>query len=117
MLKNGSSASFAVSVSTGSSTAASLAVRWPLTSAACGFVWLLFFRRKTSLSGVRPTRVTSILAVMLTIVVVMAGCGGGSSATPTPPVLLTTPAGTYTLQIVASDGTTSHTQAIQLVVQ
>jgi hypothetical protein len=117
VLKNGSSASFAVSVSTGSSTAASLAVRWPLTSAACGFVWLLFFRRKTSLSGVRPTRVTSIVAVMLTIVVVMAGCGGGSSATPTPPVLLTTPAGTYTLQIVASDGTTSHTQAIQLVVQ
>jgi hypothetical protein len=51
------------------------------------------------------------------------GCGGsqgsGSSGSPTPPVqaLKVTPAGTYTITVVATSGAVSHSNQITLVVQ
>jgi hypothetical protein len=70
----------------------------------------------------RARIVTLILAAA--IAVCGLGCGGGSSAGSTPivpppvtPSANTTPAGTYTLQVTASGGTTSQSVPLTLVVQ
>jgi hypothetical protein len=55
---------------------------------------------------------SAILAAMLGAI----GCGGGSSSTTSPTPSLT-PQGTYTLQIVATEGATTHSLPITLVVQ
>jgi hypothetical protein len=54
------------------------------------------------------------------IACVLLGCGGSSSNSTTPPPTTstqTTPAGTYTLQVVASSGSFSQTQKLTLIVQ
>ena len=44
------------------------------------------------------------------------GCGGGSSSTPPPPVT-GTPAGSYTITVTATSGSTTATTPLTLVVQ
>lgn len=49
----------------------------------------------------------------------LSGCGGGGSATPTQPsspAMTTVAPGTYTIQVVASDGATTQKTAVTLVV-
>jgi hypothetical protein len=73
--------------------------------------------RKPVLRTSKP-QAFGLAVVMLACLIVgggMVGCGGGGTVV-TPPVT-TSPTGTYSLQIVASDGTTSQTQTITLVVQ
>jgi hypothetical protein len=61
------------------------------------------------------------LFTSLTILVLIAslGCGGGSShATPTPaPPIISTPAGTYSVVVTASSGTTTSQSGFTLTVQ
>jgi hypothetical protein len=46
------------------------------------------------------------------------GCGGGSSSTPPPPPPVTgTPAGTYTITVTATSGSTTATTPLTLIVQ
>lgn len=54
-------------------------------------------------------------AISLAILASLSSCGGGSTSQSTPPS--DTPKGTYTLQVVATEGTTSHSQPITLVVK
>jgi CSLREA domain-containing protein len=53
--------------------------------------------------------------VVIAIVAGMAGCGGGHKLVPNPTT--GTPAGTYTVTVTATSGTTSHTGTITLIVQ
>jgi hypothetical protein len=50
---------------------------------------------------------------------VMAGCGGGSNSTPpaTPPPTAKVAPGTYTIQIIATDGITTAKTPLSLIVQ
>ena len=119
-LTPGSAGNFAVSVATAASTSASLAKSFSLTTATCGFVWLLGLpialrKRKSQFSAVGRFSILLVGIVSLVISAGIAGCGGGSSSQTTPPSV--TPKGTYILQVVATEGTTSHSQSITLVVQ
>jgi hypothetical protein len=56
--------------------------------------------------------------VALVGAIALSGCSGGGSGSSTPqPTAHTTPAGNYTINVVANSGSTSHTTAITLVVQ
>ena len=66
----------------------------------------------------RTLRVALSLALILMPIAaatVLVGCGGGGS-TPPPPPASGTPAGTYTLTVAATSGTTTATTALTLVV-
>ena len=52
---------------------------------------------------------------MLVVLALIVGCGGGSSSTK-PPVQSGTPAGTYTIVVSATSGSTTHTQNLTLTV-
>jgi hypothetical protein len=52
---------------------------------------------------------------MLAVLALMVACGGGSSSTK-PPVQTGTPAGTYTIVVSATSGSTTHTQNLTLTV-
>ena len=60
----------------------------------------------------------SVCLVLMPIVAatLLVGCGGGSSSTPPPPVT-GTPAGTYTITVTATSGSTTATTQLTLVVQ
>jgi len=119
-LASGQSANFTVTVNTGTS-AVSLAARLHVLWAVCGFGWLLTFplfrrRRRSNLfaSALFSRQIPLVLGFLL-IATEVAGCGGGSYSPPPTPA--TTPPGTYTLQIVATEGTVTHSQSITLIVQ
>jgi len=64
----------------------------------------------------RRKLMTQLLAGLLFVVVVsMLGCGGSSSTTQ--PIQRGTPAGTYTVVVTGSSGSTSHSQNLTLTVQ
>lgn len=120
-LTPGSTGSFTVTVVTTASASASLVTHFSIATATCGFVWLLGLpqalrKRKSGVSGADLFSTVLGGVLSLAISACLVGCGGGSSpATTTPPSV--TPKGSYTLQVVATQGTTSHTQSITLVVQ
>jgi hypothetical protein len=120
-LTGGSTATFSVNVRTVGSQSAALLMRFSFASAACGFVWLLCLpitlgRNKGFSSGVGLRRLLLLGSAILAAMLGAIGCGGGSSSTTSPTPSLT-PQGTYTLQIVATEGATTHSQPITLVVQ
>jgi hypothetical protein len=119
-LSRASAASFTVKVTTGVSRSAALLTHLPIATAACGFVWILglpwFLRRaKTRLSSTGTFCLMLLGLASVAITVGLVGCGGGSSSPAIAPS--TTPSGTYTLQIVATEGAVSSSQPITLVVQ
>lgn len=119
-LTPGSIGSFTVTVLTTASGSASLVTHLSIATATCGFVWLLGLPQvlRKRKSGVSASGLFSIVlggVVSLAISACLVGCAGGSSRPTTP--LSVTPKGSYTLQVVATQGTTSHTQSITLVVQ
>jgi hypothetical protein len=64
----------------------------------------------------------SLLSTLLCIVtlagaIALSGCSGGSPSSAPQATVHATPAGNYTINVVASSGSTSHTTAITLVVQ
>ena len=56
-----------------------------------------------------------LFALVFVLLIGMVGCGGGSSSTK-PPVQTGTPAGTYTIVVSATSGSTTHTQNLTLTV-
>jgi hypothetical protein len=76
---------------------------------AVGSLWLTRGRRRL-ISVLGPLATLAMVALLL-----MVGCGGGSTSTP-PPVHTGTPAGTYTIVVTATSGSTTHTQNLTLTV-
>jgi len=118
-LAAGGSANFTVTVSTTAVKTASLAQRSNITMAGLGWLSLvsvpvlLLLRRQLFVS----TR--SLCAIGAFIVLAgFAGCGGGGQmggSQPANPAV--TPAGTYTLTVTASAGSTTVAQKLTLIVQ
>jgi hypothetical protein len=73
-----------------------------------GALWCASRRRKL----LRP----AITVVMVVAQAALIGCGGGSSTTTTP-TQRGTPAGSYTLVVTATSGSTSHSQNLALIVK
>jgi hypothetical protein len=58
------------------------------------------------------------LVMLVMVLAVAAGCGGSSSSQPCPtPAATTVAPGTYTIQVIVSDGTNTARQPLTLVVQ
>jgi len=83
-----------------------------LSSVAFGLLTFAFARR-------RRWQGIAIL-IFAGITCISCGGGGGGGSTPTPPssggTTLTTPSGTYTITVIASDGTLQHNVQVGLVV-
>jgi hypothetical protein len=123
-LTSGSTANFTVSVATNVSGSTFLLPRrlprdWPryFPTIPVGLLWLLallLLRKLHQQIGRTPAmRLQWASAVAIILIAPFAGCGGGSVTTAPAAV---TPAGTYTLDINATQGSVSHTQTITLVV-
>jgi hypothetical protein len=113
-LAGGKTATFTVTIATEAPQAAELLSKFG--AGLAGILLLLpWWRRR----GITPRFLYSIL---LLLTAGLAGCGGGSgSGTTTPtqpgsPSPATVTPGTYTIQVVASDGTTTQKMPLTLVV-
>jgi hypothetical protein len=122
-LTSGQTSQFTVSVSTnGSTPSASILKASVMSFGAASFLLLpLYWSRRR----IRPVLLPILLVLACGGAAVLTACGGSQSAastpsTPTPPSTPTSTAvapGNYTLQVVATDGTVSVTQALSLTVQ
>jgi hypothetical protein len=119
-LSSGATATFKVQVSTAGSASASMLAHSSVVACLCGLFWLFgvpFSLRKRKkhcsaalLCGLMLLGIVSLATIALN------GCAGGSGSTSTSLTSTTTPQGTYTLVITATQGNTSHTQTITLIV-
>jgi hypothetical protein len=116
---NGKAATSTLTITTG---AASPATR-PGTSgamagiASLGILFLLFSPMR--LGSLRRTYLTLLCVFLLAGFVALSGCGGSSQSAGSPSTRSNpgTPAGTQTITVSTSDGTTSHSVSFQIVVQ
>ncbi len=112
-LSGGKSATFAVTIATqATQTAAAVLGKVSVGSLLAGFLILLPWRRKRN----RFLLLAAVPLLLLGAAAGISGCGSGSS-TPPPPQSQNVAAGTYTVQIVASDNTITVKQPLTLVVQ
>ncbi len=124
-LSSGQTASFAVSVATEVAAADPPNPSRPPAPLGLFIIVFLaattlyFFRLSRSSWSVRKTPLPLLALAALGIVIAIVGCGGstggGSGSNPAQPAQ--TPAGTYTLQLTATDGTKSHSESLTLTVQ
>jgi len=71
-----------------------------------------------TLAAARKRRAAWLLGACLLLAMLWSACGGGGTTTP-PPTNPGTPAGTYTVDVTATDATTStltHTIQLTLIV-
>jgi hypothetical protein len=80
------------------------------------WLWaLLWLASVLALAGARKRRAACLLGVGLLLVVLWGACGGGTQKTTPPPTSPGTPAGTYTVDVTATDASVSTlTQTIKL---
>lgn len=119
-LGNGAPAVFTMVVSTAatqaSSTARVLALSTPMLGVTLLPVWFLNRRRRYTLSCLGA----ATLAIAVVAGLCISGCGGGGRAASAPAPTSSAGAvapGTYTFQVIATDGTTSQQQSLTLVVK
>ena len=111
---SGSTTPFTVTVQTKATVSASLLQRFGLTSAFAAVLVLLPISGRSR----RSFACRTLLVLLLAVTPVFSGCGGSSSGgNPVTPTPATVAPGSYTLQIVATSGTTTTTQAVTLMVQ
>jgi hypothetical protein len=91
-----------------------------------GFVWALWlplFGVAFAGSGSRKKILLLVVVMLLAVGIFEIGCGGGSHMTPATTNTTTqasqagTPAGTYSVTVVATSGSMQHTTGVQLVVK
>ncbi len=85
-----------------------------------GTAAMLWFgvRRKRALAYLKPLAMVAVVALLMSSMVILTGCGGGGGTTPqTSTKNPGTPAGTYTVVVTATSGSTTHTQNLTLTVQ
>ena len=69
---------------------------------------LLWLASVAALAGARKRRAAWLLSAGLLLVVLWSACGGGATQTTTPPSTPGTPAGTYTVDVTATDAAASR---------
>jgi Abnormal spindle-like microcephaly-assoc'd, ASPM-SPD-2-Hydin len=113
-VSNGSAVNFTVAISTADAQPAVLLRLFRETVPVLGLCLLPFWRRRR---GSRSGTLLVLAAVLLGGV--MVGCGGGSNGSlpATPPSTANVAPGTYTIQIVATDGVTTVKTPLSLIVQ
>lgn len=119
-LATGSTGSFTVSVGTGGSMATTVVTPFSVGIRILAFLWLLALpltlcRRRIQVAYPGAVLTLTLGVVVLAISLGLTSCGGSGSQS-TPPSSFT-PKGTYTLQVVATEGATSHSQPLTLIVQ
>jgi hypothetical protein len=98
-----------LTITTTARTVAGLERPWmPHPVWAIGIVAIFGFRRRT--------RIGAMLALASLCVLFIPACGGGGKSTP-PKTQFGTPAGTYTVLVNATSGTTNQTMSVTLTVQ
>ena len=108
-------APFTVTVTTTARTAA--AAVWPRPSGILGWAITLLVGGVFSVwFSAKRKKLFATLAPLIVLALLMAGCGSSSSA-PKTPAPTGTPAGTYTMVVTATSGSTVHSQNLTLVVQ
>src|SRR5262249_36921400 len=94
-------------------TARSLSVRTLAAFVGVGFLGIVFLgvpsRRRRNL------RRAGMLFLVVGMVLTLVSCGGGGGSKP--PVVTGTPAGTFSVTVSATSGTTTHSSVITLIVQ
>lgn len=113
-LAGGSATSFTVTIAT-KTVETGMLVRGAALGSALAVVLLLPIGRRRSPGAFRAAVVLYVFAVALGV----SGCGGGSSSGSGGGAAqqATVAPGTYTVQLIATDGTTKVTQPLTLVVQ
>jgi hypothetical protein len=108
-------ASATISLSTSARTVAMAA---PLSTRLTWTLATLMFPLVFLAPGIRRKSRAAVIVVGLGIILSLTACGGGgSSSSPGPPPVVTgTPAGTYTVTVAATAGTTRHTVTLTLKV-
>ncbi len=111
----GKSAPFTVTIATTATQTGALLRNASLGSVLATFLFLLPFSKKHR----RGATLAATALLLFATAIGGAACGGGSSGSGTPVTAppATVAAGTYTVQVVASDGTNKQTQPLTLVVQ
>jgi hypothetical protein len=113
-LTPGQTAPISVTISTNNATAASAKRATPFNRATLAFA---IFLPLLSLSRRRVWKMAALGGVIF-MATALSGCGGNNTVTPPPTTnAQTTAPGTYVLQVVASDGMSTQTQKITLIVQ
>jgi hypothetical protein len=120
VLTSGKASTFTLAVATSSSTTLSIQFFEMIVVASCfaGLIALPFAWGRNRFPRLRKARAYGFAIVMVAFLIIaggMIGCGGGG--TPPPPAPTTTLPGTYAIQVSGSDGTTTQTLPLTLVVQ
>jgi len=112
-IANGSSANFTVTISTTDAQANGFSDPFRETGPFLGLCLLpLWWKAR------KPRRTVLLGMLCALLLVASTGCGGKSSSTPTPtPSALKVAPGTYTVQVLATDGVTTSKTPLSLIVQ
>jgi hypothetical protein len=113
-LAGGNSATFTVTIATEAAQTAALLRNVSLGSVLAGFMFLLPFSKNHR----RGLTLIATALLLFAVTIGVSACGGGpsgSGTTVTQPQAVAP--GTYTVQAVASDGTTKQMQPLTLIVQ
>jgi hypothetical protein len=114
-ITNGKPATFTVAVSTSEPQSSALILLFRRTAPVLAFALLPWCWRTRRYIIARRAYGLVMLAMVLAVAV---GCGGSGSSQPSPtPAAATVAPGTYTIQVIASDGTNTARQPLTLVVQ
>jgi Abnormal spindle-like microcephaly-assoc'd, ASPM-SPD-2-Hydin/Beta-propeller repeat len=119
-LTSGKASTFTVAVVTNSSATLLIPLLEMILAATClaGLIALPFAWGRNHFPRVRRARAYGFALMMAAYLIVaggMVGCGGGG--TPPPPTSTTTVPGTYSILVTGTDGTTTQTLSLTLVVQ
>lgn len=113
------SAQSKLTISTTAATTASLNERnrWPPPVARLGMICAMFISCYSFFARFRYRRFRGLAAtsVLILLLSLLWSCGGGNTATPPP--LVGTPVGTYTIAVTGTAGSLAHSQQVTLVVQ
>ncbi|HEV2324412.1 MAG TPA: choice-of-anchor D domain-containing protein [Terracidiphilus sp.] len=118
-LSSGQNTSVTVTVTTASTTQASIGMPHPSGLRLANFGWLALVALPLLFSMRRRAIRVGLVALLAAALWTTTGCGGGGGggSTAPPPITHNTSPGTYTLTVTATAGNVSSTEQLTLVVQ